>query len=251
MNKHKNYHMYGLLAIVILILVIIFAILYIGRRNSNYSPSHHSQNSVNSEQAASSVPSPGTDIIKDADNNNHQEVSAYLKEQNTIITDMIENMSVKESGSAELDFLIGMIPHHEAAIEMTKSYLKYGKENEELKKLAREIIDKHIEEAGEMRELVKEIKRLGQTDKEQERAYLDSYNKTLSSHQNISHETEAASDVESAYIEGMIIHHQMATDMAKAILEITWHDEVKDIAEDIIELQKKEISEMETIFNNI
>lgn len=243
MNKHKNYHMYGLLAIVILILVIIFAILYIGRRNLGNS----SSNSVNSGQAAS----PEKDIIKDANNNNNQEVLAYLKEQNTIIADMMENMSVKESGSAELDFLIGMIPHHEAAIEITKSYLKYGGENRKLKKLAREIIEEHIEEAGEMREVVKEIKRLGQTDKDQERAYLDSYNKMLSSHQNIKHETETASDVESAYIEGMVIHHQMAVDMAKAILETTWHDEVKDIAEDIIEMQEEEISQMEAIFSNM
>lgn len=164
---------------------------------------------------------------------------------------MMDNMSVKESGSAELDFLIGMIPHHEAAIEITKSYLKYGGKNRKLKKLAEEIIEDQIEEAGEMRILVKKIESQTGTDKEKERAYLDFYNKMMSSHQNIQHETETASNVESAYIEGMVIHHQMAADMAKAILENTRHDETRDIAEDIIERQEEEISQMEAIFNDM
>ncbi|HBA96578.1 MAG TPA: DUF305 domain-containing protein [Lachnospiraceae bacterium] len=228
MNKHKNYHMYGLLAIVILILIIIFSILYIGRRNTH---------------------SPGTTIVKEASDDS--EVSAYLKEQDIILSDMMDNMSVKESGSAELDFLIGMIPHHEAAIEITKSYLKYGGKNRKLKKLAEEIIEDQIEEAGEMRILVKKIESQTGTDKEKERAYLDFYNKMMSSHQNIQHETETASNVESAYIEGMVIHHQMAADMAKAILENTRHDETRDIAEDIIERQEEEISQMEAIFNDM
>lgn len=220
--------MYGLLAIVILILVIIFSILYIGRQNTNGGE---------------------TDIIKNTDNDS--EVSAYLKEQNTILADMMINMSVQESGSAELDFLIGIIPHHEAAIDITKSYLKYGGKNKELKKLAKEIIEEHSEETVEMRMLLKEIERLAITDKESERTYLNSYNKMIASHQDMAHETETASDVESAYIEGMVIHHQMAVDMAEAILKTTLHDEIKDMAEDIIEMQREEISQMEEIFNDM
>ncbi len=228
MNKYKNYHMYGLLAIVILILVIIFSILYIGRQNTNGGE---------------------TDIIKNTDNDS--EVSAYLKEQNTILADMMINMSVQESGSAELDFLIGIIPHYEAAIDITKSYLKYGGKNKELKKLAKEIIEEYSEETIEMRMLLKEIERLAITDKESERTYLNSYNKMIASHQDMAHETETASDVESAYIEGMVIHHQMAVDMAEAILKTTLHDEIKDMAEDIIEMQREEISQMEEIFNDM
>lgn len=228
MNKYKNYHMYGLLAIVILILVIIFSILYIGRQNTNGGE---------------------TDIIKNTDNDS--EVSAYLKEQNTILADMMINMSVQESGSAELDFLIGIIPHHEAAIDITKSYLKYGGKNKELKKLAKEIIEEHSEETVEMRMLLKEIERLAITDKESERTYLNSYNKMIASHQDMAHEIKTASDVESAYIEGMVIHHQMAVDMAEAILKTTLHDEIKDMAEDIIEMQREEISQMEEIFNDM
>lgn len=238
MNKHKNYHMYGILAIAILILVIIFSILYLGRRNRGGTSSQ--QNNSGQESSAHSSKA-------DSDS----EVLAYLKEQNSIMSDMVANMSVKESGSAELDFLISMIPHHEAAIDITKSYLKYSDKNSKLKNLAREIIEEQTEETVEMRALVKEIKSLGMVDKEKERAYLDSYNKMMDSHKDMAHETETAKDIDSAYIEGMVIHHQMAVDMAKAILEITWHDEVVDIAEDIIEMQREEISQMERIFNDM
>lgn len=228
MNKHKNYHMYSLLAIVILILVIIFLIIYIGRRNTTGSSNN---------------------IIKNAGDDS--DVSSYLKEQNVILSDMMENMSVKESGSAELDFLISLIPHSEAGIELTKNYLKYGGKNSKLKKLAYEIIEEHSGEINEMRTLVKEIENLYINNKEKESAYLDSYNKMISSHKDIQNEIEAAENVEAAYIEVMIIHNQMAVDMAKAILENTWHDEIRDIAEDIIEMQKEEIGQMEKIFNDM
>lgn len=235
MNKHKNYHMYGLLAIIILILLIIFFSLYIGRGTTGSSTSQ--------------TPSSGTDIIKDSGDDT--EVSVYLDEQATIISDMLENMRVKESGSAELDFLISMIPHYEASIDLSKSYLLLGGTNNKLKSLANEIIEEQTEEIEDMRELIQEIQKSGITAPEKEKDYLEIYNKMISSHQHITEETEASNTVEKAYIEGMVIHHQMAVDMANAILKYSSHHEILDIAEDILEMQKEEINQMEEIFNDL
>lgn len=235
MNKHKNYHMYGLLAIIILILLIIFFSLYIGRGTTGSSTSQ--------------TPSSGTDIIKDSGDDT--EVSVYLDEQATIISDMLENMRVKESGSAELDFLISMIPHYEASIDLSKSYLLLGGTNNKLKSLANEIIKEQTEEIENMRELIQEIQKSGITGPEKEKDYLEIYNKMISSHQHITEETEASNTVEKAYIEGMVIHHQMAVDMANAILKYSSHHEILDIAEDILEMQKEEINQMEEIFNDL
>ena len=239
MNKHKNYHMYGILAIVILILLIIFFSLYIGRNTNGSSAS----------KASPPASSPGTDIIKDTGSDT--EVSVYLKEQATIISDMLENMRVKESGSAELDFLISMIPHYEASVDLSKSYLLLGGTNNKLKSLANEIIEEQADEIEDMRELIQEIQKSGITSPEKEKGYLKLYNKMLSSHQHITEETEASNNVEKAYIEGMVIHHQMAVDMADAILKYSSHPEILDIAEDILEMQKEEISQMEEIFNDM
>lgn len=239
MNKHKNYHMYGILAIVIFILLIISLSLYIGRRTTGNSSTH----------AAPPVSPPVKDIIKDTGDD--EEVSAYLEEQDVVISDMLKNMRVKPSGSAELDFLVSIIPHSEASVELSKNYLLFGGSNKELKSLANEIIEEQTEEIEDMRKLIRTIQQSGITDKEKENGYLNLYNKMISSHQHITEETEASSNVEKAYIEGMVIHHQMAADMAKAILRYSSHHEIKDIAEDILEMQMEEISQMEEIFNNM
>ena len=119
MNKHKNYHLYGILTIVILILLVIFLSLFASRKSTTGNSSNH--NNGSGTQASSPSSSPGTDIIKDEEDD--ADISAYLEEQDTIISDMLAGMSVKESGSAEFDFLIGMIPHHEASVELSKNYI--------------------------------------------------------------------------------------------------------------------------------
>ena len=47
-----------------------------------------------------------------------------------------------------------------------------------------------------------------------------------------------------AFIEQMIPHHQGAIDMAELALENAFHQEIKDLANDIIEAQKSEINTM-------
>lgn len=53
---------------------------------------------------------------------------------------MHENMAkVPPSGDADIDFVTGMIPHHQGAIDMAKIEVEKGKDPE-IKKLAQEII---------------------------------------------------------------------------------------------------------------
>jgi uncharacterized protein (DUF305 family) len=55
-------------------------------------------------------------------------------------------MSIPFSGNADVDFVKGMVPHHQGAVEMARIVLEYGKDPA-LKKLARAIIkaqDKEI-----------------------------------------------------------------------------------------------------------
>ncbi|APW45000.1 DUF305 domain-containing protein [Rhodoferax saidenbachensis] len=54
-------------------------------------------------------------------------------------TKMHKDMSVALTGDADRDFLAGMIPHHQGAIDMAEVVLKYGKDPK-VKKLARGII---------------------------------------------------------------------------------------------------------------
>ena len=47
--------------------------------------------------------------------------------------------SVKRSGDSDVDFVKLMLPHHQAAIDMAKTQLKYGKDPQ-MRRLAQEII---------------------------------------------------------------------------------------------------------------
>lgn len=62
---------------------------------------------------------------------------------------MHRNMATGFSGDADVDFVRGMIPHHQGAIDMAKVVLEHG-DNPEVRKMAEEIIAAQEAEIAEM-----------------------------------------------------------------------------------------------------
>jgi len=59
------------------------------------------------------------------------------------------------TGKPGADFVLMMIPHHQAAIDMAKAYLASGDKDPELTKLSQEIVAAQEKEIGFMRDWLK------------------------------------------------------------------------------------------------
>ena len=63
---------------------------------------------------------------------------------------MMHDMHQSFTGNADVDFMNGMIPHHQGAIDMAKVQVKYGKDAE-TRKLAEQIIADQEKEIAQMK----------------------------------------------------------------------------------------------------
>jgi hypothetical protein len=63
---------------------------------------------------------------------------------------MMDDMAIKPSGDIDRDFVAMMSPHHQGAIDMAISELRYGK-NEQLRRIAQEIIVDQMQEIAAMK----------------------------------------------------------------------------------------------------
>ena len=77
----------------------------------------------------------------------------FLRENEAAMAKMMAAMSVTPSGDVDRDFVATMVPHHQGAIEMAQAELRYG-HNEQLRRLAQEIIVAQTQEIAVMRQAV-------------------------------------------------------------------------------------------------
>jgi Domain of unknown function (DUF305) len=74
----------------------------------------------------------------------------FLKENHAAMIKMMNDMEIKPTGDIDRDFVAMMIPHHQGAIDMAISELRYGK-NEQLRRIAQEIIVEQMQEIAAMK----------------------------------------------------------------------------------------------------
>jgi uncharacterized protein (DUF305 family) len=74
----------------------------------------------------------------------------FLKENDDAMTKMMSDMVIRPTGDIDRDFVAMMSPHHQGAIDMAISELRYGK-NEQLRRIAQEIIVDQMQEIAAMK----------------------------------------------------------------------------------------------------
>lgn len=176
---------------------------------------------------------------------------AYMKSYEKILEIMKKNMEDSPTtGDATVDFLYVMIPHHEAAISMAEDVLKYGS-NEEIKNKAQIIIDEQSNEITKMQNLLKNLKDNLKVDIDSEKEYLkvyeDAYKEMISQMESV----KDNGNIDKHFLQVMIFHHEGAVKMAESILKHTYNDEVKNMAEKMIQVQNSEINEFKELLEKI
>lgn len=141
-------------------------------------------------------------------------------------------------GNIDRHFIEQMIPHHEDAIAMADIALQKT-QRPEIKSLANDIKRTQSAEIEQMRNWYKDW--FG-TDVPKNTAVVGMHG--MMGGQDNFEELTNASDFDKAFIEEMVRHHEMAVMMATMLKNSTTRSEMKDLAQNIIDAQTKEINNM-------
>ncbi len=158
----------------------------------------------------------------------------YMQSMSTMHDAM---MAAATKANPDVAFVDGMIPHHQGAIEMAKIQLKYGKDAT-MRKLAQDIIDAQQTEIEFMQNWLTTAKDKDtiNADSEHAKAYLADMSMHDAMMAGVHHE-----DADIAFAQGMIPHHQGAIQMAKTELKYGQDDQIRNLAQGIIDAQDPEI----------
>ncbi|MDP8953173.1 MAG: DUF305 domain-containing protein [Actinomycetota bacterium] len=154
----------------------------------------------------------------------------------TNMDEMARTMVTPNGEYSDAAFVDAMVPHHEGAVEMAEVALDNA-EHEEIRTLAREIIDSQraeIEMFGQLRG--------GLDGPTMEEMSEEEMNRSMGMMD--AQDLAGQQPFDRAFIDAMMPHHESAVAMAEVALEESENPEIRRIAEDIVSAQKREISQM-------
>lgn len=172
----------------------------------------------------------------------------YINEFERILNNMILNMTeVRFTNSISDNFIIQMIPHHKAAIEMSENLLKYTT-CVPLQRIAEGIVEEQTKGIGDMLEIQCKCKRPENSDSE-----LCRYQECMDDIMNAMFlEMGSActtNQINMNFMREMIPHHLGAVKMSELTLKQDICPELVPVLKSIITSQKKGILQMKQILS--
>jgi len=149
-------------------------------------------------------------------------------------SDEVMKMDMAMMVTSEQNFISGMIPHHQEAVDSSNNLLKTT-QNPKLKMLMNSIVSGQTSEISQMKQWYKSWYGKDWTDD-------NTYMKMMRNSANLDQKM-----VEKRWLQDMIAHHQGAVEMAKKVLTISGiRPETKTFAQNIIIDQAREIAQMQS-----
>ena len=141
---------------------------------------------------------------------------------------------------ADIEFVEGMIPHHEQATEMAQLVAERT-ERDELHEFAAKIIDDQTAEIDEMRGM---LAAAGADDGEGMGGMDMGAGGMMDDSEMAELEGLSGDEFDVAFLDAMTRHHEGAIEMAEQVLDDGENPQVADLANRIIEAQQAEIEQM-------
>lgn len=141
--------------------------------------------------------------------------------------------------SSEKEFLQGMIPHHQEAVDTAKEVIERGGSTPEIKALAEAIVVAQEKEIAEMKGW-----------------YQDWYGETYEptgEYREMMRELEnlSGAELDRRFLEDMIMHHMGAIMMAQSVQPHIEHEEITNLTQAIKVTQSKEIDLMRDLLRDL
>lgn len=179
-----------------------------------------------------------------------QNAKDYLSTFYCILDNMIEGMTTAElMDSISHNFIVQMIPHHCAAIEMSQNILRYT-HSPILQKIANQIITEQTKSISNMEKALPCCSQLENT-----RQDVTLYQRQINQIMNTMFcEMEYAGDTnqtDTDFLREMIPHHRGAVKLSETTLQYEICKELVPILDAIITSQKKGIQQMEQLLHCI
>ncbi len=159
---------------------------------------------------------------------------------------MMKNMmgdAVKYTGDPDLDFVNLMIPHHQGAVEMASTEIRYGKDPRILD-LARRIEAAQQPQIDQMEAWRKAHTPVPDHAEEEKAMLMASNDHMMRDMGPAPSNGSPPAKPDKQFIDMMSPHHQGAVDMSAAVLKYGKDPEIRALAIAIDEAQRREIAEM-------